>query len=185
MCEHHAGEYFSRFFADVADRWDAVMPAEHRRAVTPRIKLLPLGPIDRTYGNRLLAVGDAAGLVKATTGGGIFYSLLSGRLAADTLGEGLRRDALSAGDLARYEQSWRRELADEFDAQMHLRRLSYDFSDEEIDAFFDLAQSGGIMPLVRKTAKFNRHRDVIVSLLAHPSARRVLMKRVLGWGRTA
>ena len=55
--------------------------------------MLPLGPIERTYATRLLAVGDAAGLVKATTGGGIYYSLLSGRLAADVLA-----DALQTGD---------------------------------------------------------------------------------------
>jgi len=41
------------------------------------------------------------------------------------------------------------------------------------------------MPLVRKTARFNKHRDLIVSLLSHPPARRVFMRRVLGWGRTA
>ena len=45
----------------------------------PRLKILPLGPVSRTYGTRLLAVGDAAGLVKPTTGGGIYYSLISGQ----------------------------------------------------------------------------------------------------------
>ena len=44
---------------------------------------------------------------------------------------------------------------------------------------------GRVMPLVRRTARFNRHRDVIVALLSHPPARRVLMRRVLGWSRTA
>jgi digeranylgeranylglycerophospholipid reductase len=185
MCERNAAEYFGRFFADVAERWQAPLPREHRGSVVPRIKLLPLGPISRTYADRVLAIGDAAGLVKATTGGGIFYSLLSGRLAADTLADGLSRNALDAAALARYQTRWQKELADEFDAQMHLRRLSHGFSDDEIDGFFDLARSGGIMPLVRKTARFNKHRDVIVSLLSHPPARRVLMKHVLGWGRTA
>ena len=34
-------------------------------------RLLPLGPLSTTYGDRVLAIGDAAGLVKPTTGGGI------------------------------------------------------------------------------------------------------------------
>jgi len=38
----------------------------------PRLKVLPLGPVARTYGHRVVAVGDAAGLVKPTTGGGIY-----------------------------------------------------------------------------------------------------------------
>ena len=48
-------------------------------------RLLPLAPLARTYGDRLLAIGDAAGLVKPTTGGGIYYSLLSAMWAAETV----------------------------------------------------------------------------------------------------
>jgi digeranylgeranylglycerophospholipid reductase len=46
---------------------------------------LPLAPLSRTYGDRVLAVGDAAGLVKLTTGGGIYDNLLSAGWAADTV----------------------------------------------------------------------------------------------------
>ena len=48
--------------------------------------------------------------------------------------------------------------------------------DDEIDALFDLAQTNGVMPIVRRTARFNQHRDLIVSLLKHPPARRLLVK---------
>ena len=34
---------------------------------------IPLRPLRKTYSNRVLVVGDAAGQVKPTTGGGIFY----------------------------------------------------------------------------------------------------------------
>ena len=54
-----------------------------RRDLPPRQKILPLGAIGRTYGDRMLAIGDAAGLVKPTTGGGIHYSIVSAALAAD------------------------------------------------------------------------------------------------------
>jgi hypothetical protein len=68
---------------------------------------------------------------------------------------------------------------------MRLRRIANRLTDPEIDSLFELAKTDGIMPLLRKTARFNKHRDLIVSLLSHPPARRVLMRRVLGWGRTA
>ena len=42
----------------------------------PIRRLLPLAPVARSYANRVVAVGDAAGLTKPLTGGGIFYSLL-------------------------------------------------------------------------------------------------------------
>ena len=55
-----------------------------------------------------IAVGDAAGLVKPTTGGGIHYSLLSGTIAAETLDDALRRDRLDSAALSQYERRWRR-----------------------------------------------------------------------------
>jgi flavin-dependent dehydrogenase len=143
--------------------------------------VLPLGPIDRTYGARLLAVGDAAGLVKATTGGGIYYSLVSGALAAEVLGSALERDELDADSLAVYEQRWRAMLGDELSAQMTLRDIANRLSDDEIESLFELARTNGIMPIIRRTATFNRHRNLILSLIGHPPARRVLMRRVLGW----
>lgn len=185
MCDRGAQDYFARFLARIGPRWKTGTRACLDNGIKARIKPLPLGPLRRTYADRVLAVGDAAGLVKATTGGGIFYSLLSGRLAADTLIDACANDDFAAARLSRYEKRWRSELADEFDAQMSLRRISHRLSDTEINELFELARVDGIMPLVRKTARFNKHRDLIMSLLSHPPARRVLMRRVLGWARTA
>jgi digeranylgeranylglycerophospholipid reductase len=185
MCERDAREYFDKFLARISPRWKtgAFDCLDGGRA--PRTKMLPLGPIEKTYATRVLAIGDAAGLVKATTGGGIYYSLLSGTIAAETLIEAFRRGDLSEPSLSVYEDRWQSLLDEEFSAQMSLRRIANRLSDEEINDLFELARTDGIMPLVRRTARFNRHRDLIVSLLSHPPARRVLMRRVLGWGRTA
>jgi digeranylgeranylglycerophospholipid reductase len=185
MCERDAREYFDRFFARIGPRWKTGTMECLDGALTPRTKMLPLGPIEKTFASRVLAIGDAAGLVKPTTGGGIYYSLLSGTIAADTLIDAFGRGDLSETSLAAYENRWRALLDDEFFAQLSLRHIASRLSDEEIDDLFELARTDGIMPLVRKTARFNRHRDLILSLLSHPPARRVLMRRVLGWGRTA
>ncbi len=144
----------------------------------PRQKVLPLAPIPRTYTDRVLAVGDAAGLVKATTGGGIYYSLLSAGMASGVLTAGLRSNRLGAAALQPYEAAWKARLGPELKAQLRLRLLSQRLSDADIDAFFELARTDGVMPIVRKTAKFNEHRDLILSLLRHPPARRVLLRRL-------
>jgi flavin-dependent dehydrogenase len=143
--------------------------------------MLPLAPIPKSYANRVLAVGDAAGLVKATTGGGIYYSLLSGRLAAEVLLEASRTNAFGRDALSTYEQQWRAELGDELEAQLQLRRIAQHLTDAEIDSLFELARTDGVMPIVRRTARFNQHRELILSVLSHPPARRVLMRRALGW----
>jgi geranylgeranyl reductase family protein len=183
MCDGNPREHFARFLSRVASRWG--ISSDASGTLTPRTKMLPLAPVERTYGRRLLAIGDAAGIVKATTGGGIYYSLLTAELAADVLKDALRRDDLDHGSLERYEREWRAALGEELSAQATLRTIANTLSDGEIDSLFELAQTDGIMPIVRRTAAFNRHRNLILSLLSHPPARRVLMRRVLGWGRTA
>ena len=178
MCEGNAAQHFRSLVARVAGRWgiDAVQgsggPPE------PRLKMLPLAPLPRTYAERILAVGDAAGLVKATTGGGIYYSLVSAGIAADVLGEALTSDALAERHMAQYQRLWRKRLGPELDAQLSLRRLANRFTDQEIDALFELAQTDGIMPIVRRTARFNRHRELILSLFKHPPARRLFFRRL-------
>ena len=121
-------------------------------------------------------MGDAAGLVKPTTGGGIYYSLLSARLAADVLRPALAADDLREERLSAYEVAWRRELGSELRWQTLLRRIAERLPDREIDRLFDLATTDGLMPLLRKTARFNEHRAFIVALLKHPPARRVLFR---------
>ena len=71
---------------------------------------VPLRPLPRTSGERLLAVGDAAGQVKPTSGGGIYYGLLAADMAAATLHRALEDNDLSARRLAGYERAGRTTL---------------------------------------------------------------------------
>jgi flavin-dependent dehydrogenase len=175
MASHDAPGFFHKMLARTAVSWGV-----RADGVQPRLKILPLAPIAKTYDTRLLAVGDAAGLVKPTTGGGIYYSVLSGSLAADVGSRALRKNALDAAALSVYETRWRARLAREFDAQLELRRLAVGMSDSDIEALFDLARTDGVMPLVRKTARFNEHRHLIKALFNHRPARRILFRSLAG-----
>lgn len=175
MCASDARGHFRRMVERVAPRW-GVRTVD---GCTPRHKVLPLGPIGRTTRDRVLAVGDAAGLVKPTTGGGIYYSLLSAELAAETLAPALADDVLGAERLAAYERAWRNEIGAEIRWQAILRNIAQRLSDAEIDRLFELARTDGLLPIVRRTARFNRHRDFIMALLKHPPARRVLIRAAL------
>lgn len=174
MADGDAGEYFSRMLARVRERWSVAVPD----AMSPRRRMLPLGGVRRSYANRVLAVGDAAGLVKPTTGGGIYYSIVSGEIAAEVLHAALADDNLSASALREYERRWKTRFQSEFNAQLALRFVAHRMRDTDIDALFDLAKTDGILPLVRQTARFNKHRDFILALLRHQPARRALFGRL-------
>jgi digeranylgeranylglycerophospholipid reductase len=174
MADADAGLYFSRMLARVRDRWAVAVPD----TLAPRRRMLPLASVKRTYADRVLAVGDAAGLVKPTTGGGIYYSVVSGEIAAEVLGRRLAVNDLSANALREYEHGWRGRFQSEFTAQLALRFVAQRMRDTDIDALFTLATTDGILPLVRQNARFNRHRDFILALLKHQPARRALFGRL-------
>ena len=174
MCDGDSARHFRRMVEIVAPRWGVTMPDR-----SPRQKVLPLAPIKTTYADRVLVLGDAAGLVKPTTGGGIYYSLVSAELGAETLIAALEQNDLRGGKLAAYETRWRKRLGSELRWQLVLRRIAQRLSDTDIDRLFELARTDGIMPIVRRTATFNQHRDFIVALLKHPPARRVLFRAAL------
>lgn len=176
MSETRSLQRFGRFAASLWDRAGLPLAAPLR----PRLKILPLGPVPRTYGHRLLAVGDAAGLVKPTTGGGIYYGLLSGSIAATVLADGLRQDRLDEAFLRRYERQWRRRLGQEIRMGLAFRRVVAGLTDESIDTLIDLARTSGLVPLLEQTASFNWHRKAAVALLGHPSFRRVVLKSWAG-----
>ena len=66
-----------------------------------------LGPRRPTYAPGMLVVGDAAGHVKATSGGGIYFAMLAGELAARAAADLVAGGAAAAGALAGYERAWR------------------------------------------------------------------------------
>ena len=171
MCDSRALHRFREFAARMRERFSAAAV----RWPDPRLKILPLGPVSRTYANRLVAVGDAAGLVKPTTGGGIYYSLISGQLAAQTLDDALRADDLRDSRLRRYELDWRSRLGAEIRIGLAFRTLASRMSDRAIDAVVELARVDGLIPLLRQTADFNWHRESALALLRHAQFRRILL----------
>lgn len=137
---------------------------------------LPVAPVGRSYGERVLAVGDAAGLTKPVTGGGIFYSLLSASMGAEVLASALRHDDLSAGRLAEYEARWRARLMPELRAGAWFRWLVAKLSDRDLDRFVEAAAADDVREIVARTARFNWHRSVILAVLRQPGIKSILFR---------
>ncbi|MCQ8903452.1 MAG: NAD(P)/FAD-dependent oxidoreductase [Methanothrix sp.] len=90
---------------------------------------LPLGPPERTFGEGVLAVGDAAGQVKPTSGGGVYPGLLCGRIAGRVAAE----HALNAKPLEAYEAEWRSAIGKEILIGMRVNDILRHMSDGDID----------------------------------------------------
>jgi digeranylgeranylglycerophospholipid reductase len=137
-----------------------------------RCSPIPMKRIPKSYADRLVVVGEAAGQVKATTGGGIYFGLLCAEIAADTIIKAFRCGDYSGKVLKEYETEWRKRIEPELKAGIMLRSIFSKISDRQIDILMDLAKKDGIMPLVEK-AHFDWHKD-LVSHLAHHLISKIL-----------
>jgi len=144
--------------------------------VEPIYGRIPLKPLPRTCGERLIVVGDAAGQVKPTTGGGIYFGLLSADIAANTLHRGLVTNNLSARGLANYERGWRRKMRRELEIDYYARKFYQRLSDRQIDRIFDIIKSNGIdgALLKAKDLSFDWHSKAILRLVGHRAVSKAL-----------
>ena len=93
-------------------------------------------------------MGEAAGQVKPTTGGGIYYGLLCADIAAGVLQRSFEAGDLSADALSAYEEEWRAKLNRELVIGYWARTLLAKLSNNKIDRLFRLAGKEGLPELV-------------------------------------
>lgn len=142
-------------------------------------RLLPVSPAVRTYGHRVLTVGDAAGLTKPTTGGGIFYALLSGLIAAETVASGLRRNRVAGDDLRGYEVRWRHRLGPHLRISSYIRSLFTRLGDRDLETLLDAVASDDVRRAIERSARFNWHGDVLRAMLGQPRVKSILFQALL------
>ena len=137
---------------------------------------IPLKPLARTCGDRILVVGTAAGQVKPTTGGGIYYGLLCADAAADTLHQALQSGNLFSRGLASYERRWKRKLGQELRVGYWARQFYERLSDSQIDRIFDIIQSNGIAEALLRdeNLSFDWHGRAVLRAVGHRALSRVV-----------
>lgn len=90
-----------------------------------------LGPVDRTVKPPVLLVGDAAGHVMATNGGGINVAMITGRIAGTTAAD----HVLDGVPLDAYEARWRAAVGGPLAQGARIKKLADRFfgSDRSLD----------------------------------------------------
>ncbi len=127
---------------------------------------IPINRIPKSYAERLVIVGEAAGQVKATTGGGIYFGLLCSEIAANTILKAFECGDYSEKILAEYEMAWKKKIEPELKAGTVIRNIFSRFSDRQIELLVDLAKKDGILPVIKDT-HFDWHRDIVNYLIRH------------------
>lgn len=76
---------------------------------------LPTHPLEKTYGRRLLLVGDAAGFINPLSGEGIYYAMASGKIAAELITEALEKNDVTEEFLSKYQRLWKKDFGKDID----------------------------------------------------------------------
>ena len=137
---------------------------------------IPLKTLAKTYGNRLVVIGDAAGQVKPTTGGGIYFGLLSAIEAVEVMDEALKAGDLSARRLSRYQKRWQKLLSQELTIDYWAHRFYQKLNDRQICHIFDVIERHGIHEsfLTSPDITFDWHGKIIIEAIKHRSLQRSL-----------
>jgi digeranylgeranylglycerophospholipid reductase len=121
------------------------------------------GLVRPSYAERLLLIGEAAGHVKTTTGGGIHYGILGAEIAAEVALEGFRGRGFAAERLKRYDERCAARFGGEVRSGLALQRIARSMKDEQIDLLFE-ALRNGLGKTVRKAVRFDWHRQALQAL---------------------
>jgi geranylgeranyl reductase family protein len=164
-----AAPYLKRLLDRIHPGW-----RDDIREETIDIRPIVQGTLERSYGERFLIVGEAAGQIKTTTGGGIYYGLLGAEIAAETLEEAFRRSKFAANVLSPYERRWKKEIGEELRFGHYCRQLFSKFSDEQIEELFDRLSQDQILNIAEREAAFDWHKNLLLSVLNLPKVRRLI-----------
>ncbi len=123
------------------------------------------GPIKRTFSNRLLIVGDAAGQVKPTTGGGVILGGLCAAIAGRVAAEAVERCRFEGAFLSLYEHLWKKEFGKEFKYMLWARRVFNALSDRAIDRIFELIIKEDLQQIISKEGDMDFQSGVLSELL--------------------
>jgi digeranylgeranylglycerophospholipid reductase len=143
---------------------------------------IPLGVMPRTYGKRTLFTGDAAGLVKPTSGGGIYTGVRSARHAAETSVRCCELDRFDDAALSVYEQRWRQDFGRELQLGFRLYQLRRSLSIPEVDQLLSVLKDPSLLETIRTYGDMDRPQTLLFQLAKKPAfypLLRILMRKGL------
>jgi len=146
---------------------------------------LPLGPPASTVSEGFMAVGDAAGQVKPTSGGGIYPGLVAAKIAGSVAAAAALEGDCSMKRLAEYDRRWRAALGRELKIGMKVNHLLSRISPGELDdVICYLGKRPGLLRAIEEHGDIDRPSRLMARMLplldwdAVRLAR--LLRRILG-----
>jgi digeranylgeranylglycerophospholipid reductase len=130
---------------------------------------LPLGVMPRTYKNRTIFVGDAAGFAKPTSGGGVYTGIRTARHAAAVTVSCYEEGVFDDAALAEYERRWQADIGTELALGFRLFLLRQQMAAKDIDGLIRALNDPEIRSLIVEHGDMDRPGTLVRMLLKKPA----------------
>jgi geranylgeranyl reductase family protein len=135
------------------------------------IRRIPLGFPSRTVNRRIMAVGDAAGQVKTTTCGGLYFGLLCAGMAVEQLRDSYYGRDFNITALSRYDRLWKRRIGKELFIGMLVRHFLSRTNDSDLDRLCAMLEQEPIRKILDSTVTYDFHQHFLRTLIGVPEMR--------------
>lgn len=112
---------------------------------------IPLQPLNKTYCERIIVAGDAAGQVKPISGGGVYFGMICARIAADVMKTALTENDFSERSMSVYQTRWQKEIGRELRNGYYARRIYEKLNNRLIDNLFDLSLKKSLHEIINES----------------------------------
>ncbi len=132
---------------------------------------IPLGPPGKTATDSVMLVGDAAGQVKPTSGGGIYMGAICAKIAGEIAARASRKEV----ELSEYEKRWRSAVGRELAAGMRIHKSLGKLSDENLNDFIAFLNKPEVREVITEYGDMD-HPSVLLQKLVSRGDKRQLIK---------
>lgn len=110
------------------------------------------GPIDKTYTDNLLVVGDAAGQVDPITGGGIHLTVFCAKIAGEVAADAVKNGDTSKNVLKKYDMLWREKFEKNLKLSLKYRKAADKLTDKDMNALAEFLEKNKMETLSKISA---------------------------------
>ncbi len=109
---------------------------------------IPIGGRPKSYGERVLLIGDAAGQVKPVSGGGLYPAFKSAEPLRDVARKAFETQDFSERALSKYENKWKKSAGKELRTGYTLRKMFVRFDDDDLNRSYKVASKESVRSLL-------------------------------------
>jgi len=120
---------------------------------------IPVSPVARKSTSRVLLVGDVAGQVKPTTGGGIYFAMRSADIASEVINDSLLTRDFSEEHYKSYSKKWDKIFKNELRVGFFARQFYESLDSDDIKGILNHIEESD---LISKDINFDWHSKIVM-----------------------